>query len=112
MNIRNYVLSDMDTGRRVLCLYRVSSDKQVTYNENNDADIPMQRRECRRFLEQQGWVLVHEEREDGVSGHKIRAAKCDSIQAIKEMASAGKFDMIISYTSTLTSILLSLAYLR
>ena len=97
MNIKQYVPNEADIGRRVLCLYRVSTDGQVTYNENNDADIPMQRRECRRFLERQGWVLVHEEREDGVSGHKIRAEKRDSIQGIKELATANKFDIFLVF---------------
>lgn len=96
-NIRNYIPCDADVGRRVLCLYRVSTDKQVTYNERNEADIPMQRRECRRFLEQQGWVLVHEEREDGVSGHKVRADKRDSIQVIKELAREKKFDIFLVF---------------
>ena len=34
---------------RVDCLYRVSTDKQVDYNDKSQADIPMQRRECHRF---------------------------------------------------------------
>jgi len=97
MNIKQYRQNEADTGRRVLCLYRVSTDKQVTYNENNEADIPMQRRECRRFLEQQGWVLVHEEREDGISGHKVRADKRDSIQGIKELVVAKKFDIFLVF---------------
>jgi len=96
-NIRNYIPNETDIGRRVLCLYRVSTDKQVTYDENNEADIPMQRRECRRFLERQGWVLVHEEREDGVSGHKVRADKRDAIQSIKELAVAKKFDIFLVF---------------
>ena len=79
MNIKHYTPDEADLGRRVLCLYRVSTDKQVTYNEREEADIPMQRQTSRRFLEQQGWVLVHEEREDGISGHKVRAEKRDSI---------------------------------
>ena len=77
--------------------YRVSTDKQVTYNENHEADIPMQRRECRRFWEQQGWVLVHEELEDGISGHKVRAEKRDSIQRIKELGFAKKFDILLVF---------------
>lgn len=96
-NIRNYTPCEGDIGRRVLCLYRVSTDKQVTYNERNEADIPMQRRECRRFLEQKGWVLVHEEREDGISGHKVRADKRDSIQGIKELAVAKRFDIFLVF---------------
>ena len=63
----------MMTGNRVDCLYRVSTDKQVDYNDKSQADIPMQRRECHRFCEKMGWTIVHEEQEDGVSGHKVRA---------------------------------------
>ena len=97
MNIKKYIPNEADMGRRVLCLYRVSTDKQVTYNEREEADIPMQRQTGRRFLEQQGWVLVHEEREDGVSGHKVRAEKRDSIQYIKELALAEKFDILLVF---------------
>jgi DNA invertase Pin-like site-specific DNA recombinase len=97
MNIKNYIQSEADIGRRVLCLYRVSTDKQVTYNEREEADIPMQRQTGRRFLDQQGWVLVHEEREDGISGHKVRAEKRDSIQYIKELAIAEKFDILLVF---------------
>lgn len=57
----------MMTGNRVDCLYRVSTDKQVDYNDKSQADIPMQRRECHRFCEKMGWTIVHEEQEDGVS---------------------------------------------
>ena len=38
-------------GNRVDCLYRVSTDKQVDYNDKSQADIPMQRKECHRFCE-------------------------------------------------------------
>ena len=71
---------------RVYCLYRVSTDKQVDYNDKSQADIPMQRRECHRFCEKMGWTIVHEEQEDGVSGHKVRAENRDKIQTIKELA--------------------------
>lgn len=64
----------MMTGNRVDCLYRVSTDKQVDYNDKSQADIPMQRRECHRFCEKMGWTIVHEEQEDGVSGHKVTEA--------------------------------------
>jgi DNA invertase Pin-like site-specific DNA recombinase len=42
-------------------------------------------------------VLVHEEREDGVSGHKVRADKRDSIQYIKELVTAKKFDIFLVF---------------
>ena len=97
VNIKNYTPNEADIGRRVLCLYRVSTNKQVTYNDKAEADIPMQRQAGRRFLENQNWVLVHEEREDGISGHKVRASKRDSIQYIKELALANKFDILLVF---------------
>ena len=82
---------------RVCCLYRVSTDKQVDYDNNNEADIPMQRKACHRFADKMGWTIVHEEQEDGVSGHKIRAENRDKIQAIKELARKGKFDILLVF---------------
>ncbi len=82
---------------RVCCLYRVSTDKQVDHNSNNEADIPMQRKACHRFAEKMGWQIVHEEQEEGVSGHKVRAASRDKLQAIKEEALNGKFDILLVF---------------
>ena len=87
----------MMTGNRVDCLYRVSTDKQVDYNDKSQADIPMQRRECHRFCEKMGWTIVREEQEDGVSGHKVRAENRDKLQIIKERAKQGRFDSAVSY---------------
>ena len=69
---------------RVCCLYRVSTDKQVDFNSNHEADLPMQRKACHKFAEAKGWVIVHEEQEEGVSGHKVRAEARDKLQIIKE----------------------------
>lgn len=85
------------TNNRVCCLYRVSTDKQVDYNSDHEADIPMQRKECHRFAEKMGWRIVHEEQEDGVSGHKIRAENRDKIQTIKALALQGKFDILLVF---------------
>lgn len=82
---------------RVYCLYRVSTDKQVDYNDRSQADIPMQRKACHRFAEEKGWTILHEEQEDGVSGHKVRAEKRDKLQIIKEHAKQGKFDILLVF---------------
>ena len=82
---------------RVYCLYRVSTGKQVDYNASNEADIPMQRRDCHRFAEEHGWTIIHEEQEDGVSGHKVRAENRDKLQIIKEHARQGKFDILLVF---------------
>jgi len=42
-------------------------------------------------------VIVHEEQEDGVSGHKVRAENRDKIQTIKELAKQGKFDILLVF---------------
>lgn len=82
---------------RVCCLYRVSTDKQVDYDDKNQADIPVQRKACHEFCDKMGWIIVHEEQEDGVSGHKVRAEKRDKLQIIKEYAKQGKFDILLVF---------------
>ena len=47
--------------KRVICLYRVSTVGQVDHD-----DIPMQRIECRKFAEQNGWTIIKELQEKGV----------------------------------------------
>ncbi|MGN0492926.1 MAG: recombinase family protein [Acutalibacteraceae bacterium] len=87
----------MTDKNRVCCLYRVSTDKQVDYSNGNEADIPMQRKACRRFAEQKGWNIVFEEQEDGVSGHKVRAENRDKIQLIKDLARKKEFDILLVF---------------
>lgn len=77
---------------RVYCLYRVSTNKQVDHDENNQADIPMQRKACHDFAAKMGWVIVGEEQETGVSGYKVSADDRDKLQLIKKYAEQGKFD--------------------
>ena len=84
-------------GNRVQCLYRVSGVRQVDFDEKNQADIPLQRKECRKFAEKMGWIIVGEEQENGVSGFKVSAAKRDKIQLIKERAVNGEFDILLVF---------------
>ena len=83
--------------KRVCCLYRVSTGKQVDYDSNNEADIPMQRKACHKFADEMGWEIVHEEQEDGVSGHKVRAEDRDKIQNIMELARKKQFDILLVF---------------
>ena len=82
---------------RVCTLYRVSTDKQVDHNDKNQADIPMQRKACRTFCDKMGWTIVHEEQEEGVSGHKVRAENRDKLQIIKNLARQKKFDILLVF---------------
>ena len=70
---------------RVECLYRVSTKGQVDHD-----DIPMQRIECRKFAESQGWIIIKELCEKGVSGFKVtamRSKNCVMMQLINDLIS-------------------------
>lgn len=88
---------DIMQGNRVYCLYRVSTNKQVDYNDQNIADIPMQRKACHEFADKMGWSIIREEQETGISGFKVSAANRDKIQLIKEHAEKGKFDILLVF---------------
>ena len=80
--------------KRVLCLYRVSTLKQV----DNQDDIPMQRRECLDYNERMDdWEFYQERMEKGVSGYKTSANDRDIIVEIKEMALRKEFDVLLVF---------------
>ena len=93
----DYGVDSLLVGKRVWCLYRVSTNQQVDHDEKNEADIPMQRKACHRFAEKMGWAILHEEQEEGVSGHKVRAENRDKLQIIKEAAKQKKFDILLVF---------------
>lgn len=78
--------------KRVYCLYRVSTTGQVEKD-----DIPMQKQECRNFAAQQGWEIVNELSEKGVSGFKVSAKDRDAMQEIQKDAALGKFDILLVF---------------
>jgi len=78
--------------KRVYTLYRVSTKGQVEKN-----DIPMQRIRCREFAEAQGWEIIKEVSELGVSGYKVSAKDRDAIQEIQHDAVLGKFDVLLVF---------------
>lgn len=77
---------------RVYALYRVSSLGQVEKD-----DIPMQKQYCREFAARQGWTIVREFSEKGVSGFKVSAKDRDAIQEIQRDAALGKFDILLVF---------------
>ena len=78
--------------KRVYCLYRVSTLGQV---ENND--IPMQQQACHAFAEKQGWHIVEEFSEKGVSGFKQSVEQREALVAIKQAAVLKKFDVLLVF---------------
>ena len=80
--------------KRVLCLYRVSTLKQVDKKD----DIPMQRRECMDFISRmEGWTFYGERMEKGVSGYKVSANDRDIIVEIRDMATRKEFDVLLVF---------------
>lgn len=82
----------MEKQNRVYCLYRVSTKGQVDKD-----DIPMQKQRCREFAESQGWTILKEFAEKGVSGFKVAAADRDAIQEIRKDAEERKFDILLVF---------------
>ncbi len=81
--------------KRVYCLYRVSTKKQVDKNEN---DIPMQRTACRDFAgHMPEWSILKEFSEKGVSGYKVSADNRDAIQELKDAALKDEFDILLVF---------------
>ena len=78
--------------QRVECLYRVSTKGQVDHD-----DIPMQRIECRKFAEEQGWTIIKELCEKGVSGFKVAAEDRDAIQELRNDATNKRFDILLVF---------------
>lgn len=78
--------------KRVYCLYRVSTKGQVDKD-----DIPMQRLKCNEFAKAQGWMVVKEFSEKGVSGFKVSSEDRDAIQEIKAAASRKEFDVLLVF---------------
>lgn len=77
---------------RAALSYRVSTKGQVDHN-----DIPMQKIKCRKFAQQQGWRVVTEKAEKGISGSKVSASKRDVIQELRQEAGNGSFDILLVY---------------
>ena len=80
--------------KKVYCLYRVSTKKQVDKLQD---DIPMQKIACHEFAEKQGWLIEKEFLEKGVSGFKVSANDRDAIQDLKEAALNKEFNVLLVY---------------
>ncbi|OUP29161.1 recombinase family protein [Faecalibacterium sp. An192] len=78
--------------KRVYALYRVSTKGQVEKD-----DIPMQKEACRAFAKEQGWEIVKEFSEKGVSGFKKSAKERDQLQKIQQAAMAKEFDVLLVF---------------
>ena len=89
-------MKNKSNSKRVYCLYRVSSKLQIDRN-NDKNDIPMQKQACHEFATRQGWEIVAEHAELGVSGFKVSAKDRDAIQDIQRAAAEKKFDILLCF---------------
>ncbi|WP_068610111.1 recombinase family protein [Paenibacillus swuensis] len=78
--------------KRVACLYRVSTRAQLLGD-----DMPMQKRACRDFVDKQGWTLVKEYTEKGVSGYRVSVNKRGELQKAKLDAEDGLYDILLVF---------------
>ena len=87
--------------KRVKTLYRNSTLKQcatLVDEENNKFDIPLQSRECQKFVSlHPDWILVDEKVETGISGYKVSAKDRDAITELKNEALRGEFDILLVF---------------
>jgi len=87
-------MADNEPLKKVICLYRVSTKKQM----DKDNDIPMQKESCRDFIKSHSnWILTKEYLEKGVSGYKKYAAQRDILQQVKQDAIDKKFDVLLVF---------------
>ncbi len=79
--------------KKVRCLYRVSTEKQLDKN-----DIPMQRIVCNEFIEKMpDWEFDKEYIEKGVSGYNKKLEDRDVLQEIKVDALKKEFDILLVF---------------
>lgn len=89
---KQYLINTSTLKEVFKAVYRVSTKGQVEKD-----DIPMQKEACRNFAESQGWEIVKEFSEKGVSGFKKSAKDRDELQKIQQAAMEGKFDILLVF---------------
>ena len=87
--------------KRVKTLYRNSTLKQcatLVDEENNKFDIPLQSRECKKFISlHPDWVLIDEKVETGISGYKVSANDRCVINELRNEAIRKEFDILLVF---------------
>lgn len=87
--------------KRVKTLYRNSTLKQcakLVDEEHNKFDIPLQSRECHKFVSlHPDWILIDEKVETGISGYKVLAKDRDRITELKNEALRKEFDILLVF---------------
>lgn len=94
LKVRREMFIVAEIKKRVACLYRVSTERQVS----SDDDLPIQREACKEFIEQHSdWIFEKEYLEKGVSGFKVSIDKREKLQEIKSDVLAKKFEILLVF---------------
>ncbi|MDL2273623.1 recombinase family protein [Oscillospiraceae bacterium OttesenSCG-928-G22] len=85
--------------KRLINLYRVSTNKQVGQDNGDEISLTVQQTACLRYAKEHhpDWELVREVEEKGVSGFKKRAADRDAIQELQRAALQKEFDVLLVF---------------
>lgn len=80
--------------QRVVCLYRVSTKKQLDKQET----IEMQKNACMDYVKKNpDWEIIKEYSERGVSGYKVSQEDREVLQQIKSDAANKAFDILLVF---------------
>jgi DNA invertase Pin-like site-specific DNA recombinase len=83
---------------RCAALYRVSTLRQARQHDDDEETIPMQREAIRRFVDDHdGWTLIAEYAEEGVSAYKHSSAGRDVLQDVLRDAAAHAWDVLLIF---------------
>ena len=90
----------------VLVLHRSDNDEKSVYipytafrplDRSKRMTYPCKNEACHEFAERQGWEIVKEFSEKGVSGFKKSAKDRDQLQLLQQAAAAGEFDVLLVF---------------
>ena len=57
----------------------------------------MQKQSCREFAQRQGWCIIKEFQEKGISGYKVSAENRDAMIELKRAAERNEFDILLVF---------------
>lgn len=86
------------TMTRVAALLRVSTVRQAKNHRDDEETLPVQRDSVRRFVaSRDGWTLVREYAEEGVSAWSNSSEERDILQEVLADAKAGRFEVLVLF---------------
>jgi len=83
---------------RCAALYRVSTSRQAAHRDQGEESLPVQRQAIRRYVEaREGWTLVAEFAEEGVSAYRNSSEDRDVLQDVLRQAKERRFETLLLF---------------